>query len=452
MFFLDSFLHSFSRQDSRTKNVGKNSLIMFLCKGISILIGFFMLPMTVGYVDSDTYGIWVTISSMVAWMSIFDIGMGNGLKNKFVEYRAKGDNKTVQKYVSTTYAMLILIFIPFLLVFLVANAFVNWNIVMNVSTEENLNLIFAILVSYFALNFILSTINIVLSADQRPGESSIIMVVQHIIMFLAIIILTKTTSGSLLKLCIALCALPLIVILLFNLTFFRGKYCSIRPKWSCVSFSIVGDLLNLSFKFFYLQIVYLLLFQLTNFVIIRYFTPNDVTLYNVANKYFTIPNGIFAAITSPIWAAVAEALTLKDYAWIKKSLKRYTYLLLLFCTGELLMLIIATPVYRIWMGNTISEIPFMISFLCMLSACITMSTNIYVSALCGSGYLKLQMYFCVLSPIIFILLCYLFIMVLKWGVWCILLSNVIANIYGVLIAPLQCYMVYYKRANGLWTA
>ena len=439
-------------QDERSRNVNKNSLVIFVCKGITMLISFFLLPLTIGYVDSETYGIWVTISSMASWLSIFDIGMGNGFKNKFVECRANGDNIMAQRYVSTTYGMLSFIFVPLLILFLLANPFIDWNAILNINTVEDLHLVFAIVISYFSLNFILSTINTVLIADQRPGDSSVRMVIQQIVMLVTIIILTKTTEGSLVNLCLALCLVPLVVILFFNITLFSGRYRDIRPTLKSFDVSLVKDLLSLSLKFFYLQMVGLILFQITNFIIIHYFSANDVTLYNVAHKYFTLPNGFFVAISTPIWAAVADALVKKDYKWIQSSLKRYTTILLLFVFGELIMLLVAQPVYNIWMGDTIDEIPFLVSLFCMLSASVNMSTNIYVSALCGAGYLKLQMLFCVISPFAFIGLCLLFIKVLQWGVWSILLANLLANIYGVLVAPLQCYLVFFRRKEGIWNA
>ena len=435
--------------DVRSKNMTKNSIIMLISKGITILIGFFLLPLTVGYVDSETYGIWVTISSMAAWLSIFDIGLGNGLKNKFVEFRAKEDNFQVQKYVSTTYAMLCFIFVPLLCIFLIINPFINWETILNVHTEENLHLVFAIVIGYFSLNFIFSTINTILIADQKPGDSSIRTVIQQVCILLTIIVLTNITDGSLVKLCIALCVIPLLIIIAFNITLFFGRYYNIRPRLHSVDFSLLNGLLKLSLKFFYLQSVALILFQLTNFLIIHYFSASDVTLYNVAYRYFTMPTGFFAAISTPIWAAVAEALTLRDNTWVCKSLKKYTYVLGLFVAGELLMLLLAQPIYHIWMGDKISEIPFLVSFLCMLSACITMSTNVYVNALCGAGYLKLQMFFCVLSPILFIALCVLFIKYMGLGVWSILLSNLLANVYGVIVAPIQCYLVFFKNKGGI---
>lgn len=442
----------FLGQDERSKNVNKNSVVIFACKGATMLISFFLLPLTIGYVDSETYGIWVTISSMAAWLHVFDIGMGNGLKNKFVECRARGDNAMAKKYVSTTYAILSVIFIPLLILFLLVNPIINWNSILNVDTVEDLNLVFAIVVSYFSLNFILTTINTVLIADQRPGDSSFRMVIQQLCLLLTIFLLTKTTTGSLMNLCLALCFVPLAIILVFNITLFGGRYKEVRPSLKSVDLSLVKELLGLSLKFFYLQIVGLVLFQMTSFIIIHYYSANDVTLYSVAHKYLTLPNGFFMAISTPVWAAVAQALAKQDYTWIRASLKRYTIILLLFFGGELLMLLLAQPVYNIWMGNKIDHIPFLISFFCMLSACVTMSTSIYVNALCGAGYLKLQMLFCIASPIAFIALCLLFINVFNWGVWCILFANLVANIYGLLVAPLQCYQVFFKKKGGLWNA
>ena len=45
----------------------KNVALMAILKGISILISFILVPVTIDYVDANTYGIWLTLSSMIAW-------------------------------------------------------------------------------------------------------------------------------------------------------------------------------------------------------------------------------------------------------------------------------------------------------------------------------------------------------------------------------------------------
>ena len=147
---------------------------MIVIKGLSILINFILVPLTINYVNAETYGLWLTISSVVTWISYFDIGLNNGLRNRFAEAKAKGNSELVHRYVSTTYAMLSLIFIPIMIVFLIVNRFIDWSSAFKVSESlaSELTIVMAIVVSFFCLKFIMSTINVILTADQRPADLS----------------------------------------------------------------------------------------------------------------------------------------------------------------------------------------------------------------------------------------------------------------------------------------
>lgn len=105
-------LNFINKGSERSIKAKKNVLSMLFIKGGSILVGLLLVPLTLEYVDSESYGIWLTLSSMVAWISFFDIGINNGLKNKLAESLALKNYELGQKYVSTTYAILSLIFIP----------------------------------------------------------------------------------------------------------------------------------------------------------------------------------------------------------------------------------------------------------------------------------------------------------------------------------------------------
>src|ERR1043165_1990343 len=99
----------FTQGHERTLKAKKNVAISFLLKGISILIGFVLIPMTINYVNPTQYGIWLTLSSIISWFSFFDIGLGNGLKNKVAQANALGDFTQARIYISTTYAILAII-------------------------------------------------------------------------------------------------------------------------------------------------------------------------------------------------------------------------------------------------------------------------------------------------------------------------------------------------------
>ena len=77
--------------DKRTQTVKRNVLWSFLIKGISIIVSLIMVPLTLGYVSSEVYGIWLTLSSVLHWLTFMDVGFTTGLKNRLAEALAHED-------------------------------------------------------------------------------------------------------------------------------------------------------------------------------------------------------------------------------------------------------------------------------------------------------------------------------------------------------------------------
>ena len=99
----------FKNDHERTFLIKKNIFISLFLKGGSVIITFLLVPITINYIDSVQYGIWLTISSMIYWISVFDIGIGNGLKNEIARSIAVKDESNLKIFVSTSYAVLAII-------------------------------------------------------------------------------------------------------------------------------------------------------------------------------------------------------------------------------------------------------------------------------------------------------------------------------------------------------
>ena len=436
---IDNFRKFITTGSGRSVKAKKNILRMIFLKGGNILVGLLLVPMTINYVDDENYGIWLTLSSMVAWMSFFNIGLNNGLKNKLGEALAKRDFHLDKKYVSTTYAMLCLIFIPLMLLTLFVVPFINWYSVLNVSESVGNSLLasICILVVYFCLNFILSTINMVLQADQNPAGASARDLVQQLFSLAIIWILTLTTKGSLMRLCVALCASPLIVSSIFNITLFNGKYKAISPSLKSIDFKVAPSLLNLGVKFFVIQIAGIIQYQMSNFLILRYVGATEVTAYNIAYKYISVLWMVWSIMTTPIWAAVTDAVAKEDYDWILNTQRKYLKLLVLFTICCALMLVISTWIYKIWIGDSVTITP-LLSLFVFIYIWVMMFGNVFVSILNGAGKLNLQVYSCLVSPFVFLCVFYICSHVFDLGVISVIIASIISNFNGFLIAPIQC--------------
>jgi len=431
-----NFINKGSERSIRAK---KNVLSMLFIKGGSILVGLLLVPLTLEYVDSESYGIWLTLSSMVAWISFFDIGINNGLKNKLAESLALKNYELGQKYVSTTYAILSLIFIPLMFLLLIATHFIDWCAFLNLPDKyaDSLVIAVSIIITYFCINFILSTINIVILAEQRPADESLRVFLQQLTSLIIIFILVHTTQGNLIYLCCALCISPLAILTIFNITLFKGRYKNIAPRIKQIDFKLAPDLLKLGFQFFVIQIAAIIQYQMINFLILRYYGASDVTSYNIANKYFNIILMVWGILTTPIWVAVTDAITHQDYNWIRRTKNKFlVFFGFAFIIG-IAMLIISNQVYNIWVGSNIS-VPITLSFWVLIYNLVLMFGSIYVSIINGSGKLKIQFIASIISPFIFLAVLYLFIEKMHMGIHSILIAAIIANFNGLILAPLQC--------------
>ena len=118
----------------RSKEAVKNIIISTIARGVSMICSLLLVPITINYVNPTRYGIWLTLSSIISWILLFDFGLGNGLRNRFAEAKAKGDMELVRQYVSTTYYTLGAIMLVLFIVVAIANLFIDWPMVLNVDT------------------------------------------------------------------------------------------------------------------------------------------------------------------------------------------------------------------------------------------------------------------------------------------------------------------------------
>ena len=439
--------------NKRSVEAKKNVIGSIFIKVMSIAISLVMVPMTIHYINPTQYGIWLTMSSMVAWISFFDIGFTQGLRNRFAEAKAKGDRQLTKTYVSTAYFFIGIIFISLWILLLLANQFIDWGRLLNIdekSAHEVTGLAY-IIFSYFCFQFVFKIITTILIADQKPAKAAMLNLVGQFFSLIAIYILTKLTSGSLIYLALAIGVAPTLVIIGANLYFFNTKYRDYSPSFRFVKKKYAKDIITLGFKFFVLQIAAIVQYQTILFLIAHYFDPLQVTSYNIAYKYFGILQMGFLILVTPLWSGVTDAYNSGDIEWIRNAVKKYLYILIPFILIGAAMLAIAKPIYDLWLGENVVIVPFSISLLCYIFISTTLFAYIFVFVINGIGALQMQFYSSIITSIAFVALAMILIKHFHFGVESILIASIVSNLFGLIIAPIQYYQIIIKRRHaGIW--
>lgn len=444
---------NFFKGHERTVKAKKNILASFFIKGMSIIVGFLMIRITLDYLDQTKYGIWLTLSSFMTWFAFFEIGLGRGLQNKLAESLAKQDHELAKIYVSTTYAMLSIIFTIISVIFFIGNFFLDWTVLLNTekSLGPELTNLALIVFGFFFLRFVLNLITIILTADQRPAIANAFNPIGNLLSLIIIYILTLTTKGSLIYLGLVLSLLPTLILVVATIYFYGNEYKYLSPSLKFVKLEYAKNLLDLGFKFFIIQISSLIVYQSSNFIIAQFFGPDEVVVYNIGYKYFSVMIMGFTIIITPFWAAFTDAWSKKEIIWIKNIVSKLLFIWIGISLLGLVMLFFANVFYKFWLDNKI-EIPFKVSLIFLIYFITLNFGSIFKMFINGAGFVKLQMYCSTLASVIFISTSIVLIKYLNFGIEGILIAMILSNFYGILIAPIQYQKIINNRATGIWKA
>lgn len=434
---------------ARTINIKKNVLASIILKGVSILVSLALVPITIGYVSPELYGVWLTLSSILSWLSFFDIGLSHGLKNKLTEAIAKDNWIRGRELVSTTYISMAVIFVPLATISLFVVPHIDWVSLLNVQNiyQEDIILSMQILVAFLCLQMVINVITAVIAAFQKVALSQSFGVIGNVISLGVIIILKHLSPPSLAMLSFVMAGCTFFLTFVASLVLYKKQFKRVAPTISCFNPVLLTDLYSLGFKFFIIQIQYIIIYQSTNILISHVSSPEVVTSYNIAYRYLNIAMIIFTIFTAPLWPAYTDAFARKDLEWIQRMRRKMLKILLISCIGCIIMACISPIIYRVWIGDSIkvsSTMTWLVTFFVIVYGL----TQVNATIISGSGKMKASTIATVMGLFIYIPLA--LFMSEYWAEYGIVASMIIINIFYAVIYTIQSNKILENKAIGIW--
>ncbi len=379
--------------DERSFEARKSIALSLLAKGMSIIISMIVVPLTINYLNPSQYGIWLTLSSIIAWISFFDLGLGNGFRNKFAEAKANGDITAAKEYVSTTYFSVGLIFLAVFAILAIVNCFLDWSSILKIDStyREELGHVFSVLSLFFCLNMVAQTFTTLLTADQKPGIAAIVNVIGQACALIAMLALVKGGEGSMLKLAFFYSGMPPVILVLISIFAFGWtSYGQYKPSIKRFNSKLVKSIINLGVQFFAIYLCQLLIFQLTNLILARETGAESVTQYNIAFKYFNMLQMVAIIVITPFWSAFTDAYAKKDFEWMNSAMKRLERFWLITIATGIVMLLLSGWFYKIWIGGEV-QVPTGLSVATLIYVLASILGNIYMFMINGIGTIRIQL-------------------------------------------------------------
>jgi hypothetical protein len=162
-------------------------------------MSFVSVPLTVYYLGAERYGVWLTISSLLLWVSLTDFGLsGNALVYLLSETVGNNDRESARHYTASAFWALVTIALVTGVVLGATFHFIPWQSVFRVSdatSAQELEWTCALVLTLFVINLPLSLLRSLYNAHQEGYLANIWGMASGVVSLLGLIIVTHFQGG-----------------------------------------------------------------------------------------------------------------------------------------------------------------------------------------------------------------------------------------------------------------
>ncbi|CAH0206525.1 lipopolysaccharide biosynthesis protein [Priestia megaterium] len=418
-----------------TSNVIFNIINSVLVKGIAIIVAFLTIPAYIKYFDNNvTLGIWFTILSVLSWILNFDLGIGNGLRNRIVTTLAQKQEEKTKKYISSAYIFLLIIAVIVSIITCSLSLIIPWNNVFNVSNTDvsSADLTFAITIVLLSimLQFILRIISSILYALQLAFIPNMLSLLTSIILLIFVMYSNAYLANhNIIALSLVYLLAVNLPLLITTLVIFKNRLRAFRPSIHFFDFDYAKDTLKTGSAFLGLQLEAMIINNTSIFLITWLLGSIYVVEYNIYFKVFSLVSTVFSLITVPIWSAVTKAQSEQNYLWVKKTIRVLQLIAIIFSVVQLMMLPIMQFLFDVWLKENSINVDYEIMILFSIEQSVVIWSGICASICNGLNELRLQFILMTIGAILIVPLAIVF-------------TGILGGYYGVVLAHTIALLPY----------
>jgi len=325
-------------------------------RGIGAVVSLVTVPLTLGYLGVERYGMWMTISSLIAFLAFTDLGIGNGLLTAIASATGRNDRAAEARYSASATWMLVAVGIVVLVGFVLLSTVVSWAELFNVTDPVARAEAAPAMLAFgacFAAGLPLSAVT-QLRYGYQEGYANSGYVAAGSVLGLGSVLLAISLQLGLPFLVLALMGAPLLASLMNAAVLFGRRRPWLLPRLSAVHLPTAISLLRSGGQFLVLQLAVAAAFYSDSLIAARVIGPQAVAEYSVATKLFLVPTVLAAAAVGPLWPAYGEAYARGDVPWLRRTLRRsLTLVLAITVPLSLLVAVAAESILEVWIGGAV---------------------------------------------------------------------------------------------------
>ena len=373
----------------RSRRLAAGVITGVLTKGTAFAMTLLMVPMALGYLGPERYGVWVTMISMLAWLSLMDLGIANGLTPALSEAFGKKREDLAREYVATAIWSLTAIAVMVGVVLAGTWRIIDWGYLFNVQEVgliRDISVAMALAAGLFLVQLPLAVNQRILLAYQEGVVANLCQLSTSAAGLIGIYLATRT-EGGLAYLVLGYLGFQVAVALAIMAWLFAFSKPELRPLL-VPRIAQAKKVFSFGGLFVVMQLGALLVFQKDLPLITKFLGPEVAASYSVIWQLFLYVNIINLLLAPYLAPAFGEASAVGDVRWLRIAFFRYL-------GGSLACVLLATlligvfyrDILEFWIGGVVIPTPTTVLWLglwTIISAFISPSTAL----LQGVGRLK----------------------------------------------------------------
>jgi O-antigen/teichoic acid export membrane protein len=352
-----------ARARERHRRLILTAVASMSAKAVKVLTALVSVPLTINYLGAERYGLWMTISSLVAVLAFADLGIGNGLLNAISDADGRGDRALAARYVSSAFVMLVTVALLLGFGIVVAYPLIAWGRVFNVTSPlaiAEAGPAAAVFLACFLVSLPAGIVQRVQLGYQEGFANSLWEAAGSVLGLIGVLAATHVQAG-LVWLVLAMAGAPTLMLVLNGVVLFTRRRRYLRPSLRLADREIAIGILRVGLLFFVLQLVAAAAFFSDNLVAAHALNASAVTQYAVPMKLFDMIALVCGFLLAPLWPAYGEALARGDHSWVKRTLARSLSATVIGTSfASLLVVLSANAILRVWAGGTVHSTPLLL--------------------------------------------------------------------------------------------
>ncbi len=364
------------RARERTRRAWLTSLSAALARMVMMATPLVSIPLVLGLLGPERYGMWMTIASTISMLAFADLGMGNGVVSKIAHAHGREDHDNAVGYVSSAFFMLSGIALLALMILAISYRLIPWGQLFNVKSPSAIaesGRVMAIYVVGFAVSLPLGLVQKV-QAGYQEGFQSNLWQCANSLLALGLVIAIVHAKGSLSSLILAIVGSQ-VFILSANCVFFYGRSKPwLRPRWTHFDAKKARLLFRVGLGFSLTSGLAAIGLYSDNLIATQRLGAEGVTQLAVPARMAAFLTAIPQMLYLPFWGANAEALARGENDWVWQNMLR-TIRLSLVLTGfaALIFVLAGPPFIHYWIGGDVAASVSLMLALALTAAAISVA-------------------------------------------------------------------------------